>query len=267
MMKQVYLHFLIVFLFFIGCNNDKNREFKLPLPNEMAVIIADVHLAEATLSDNSATILSENHKGGFKLVLERYGLDKAGFDSSIAYYSAQPKVYQKIYEDVLAILTEREMAVRALKDDSVKVLNEKKDKNISTAIQNIWKGDKSIKVNSQDSTRIKAAFEFNVDSILGGEITLKAKYKFNAKATTGKKQQMRLFVTYINGSQDSSLVIVPNSISFTDVSTKILLKSLYLKKVTGNLITFSQPKPQTIDIIDIRLDWTPSPLFIDKIKE
>lgn len=244
----------IVMIFLLGCTSKNTKPFVVPTSTEMASILADVHVTEALLTENSSIYLLADQPGGFNYTLKKYGLNKEGFDSAVAYYSAQPVVYQQIYEDVLAILTEKEMSARALKDDSIKT-NKLTNDSIEITNKSIWKKNRFFEINSQDSSILNASFNFKLDSILGGDIVFVSKYKFRSKEVVDAKYSSRIFANYADGTKDSSEVIIAYSRISKEYTMKISLKKLLVKEVGGTLIISESTKPFRVEASDIQLDW------------
>ncbi len=255
-MKYIGIVF-IVLICLQACDNKKAKSFVVPSTKEMAIIIADIHVAEATMKEKSSSILAKEQIGGFNYTLKKYGLEKEEFDSAIAYYSAQPAVYQQIYEDVLVILTEKEMSARALNDDSIKASIQSKD-TLNVGERSIWKNDSLLIDSSQDSSKLQATFSHKVDSIFGGKIVLRAKYKFRSIKLADAKYKMRLFAIYSDSTKDSSEVAIAYTNLPKEFTTEISLKSIQLKEVSGTLITSESTKPYKVEITGINLDWKKS---------
>ena len=89
---------------------------------EMIDIIYDIHLAEALSShfkSNMDTTIELGSKEFYQTVLEKYELEDSVLASNIIYYSANPKVYEKIYEQVVErILMQQE---EFLKNENISV--------------------------------------------------------------------------------------------------------------------------------------------------
>lgn len=245
---------LLFFVCLVGCKNKRTTHFEVPDVRKMVIILADIHVAEATISEKSTPILAEEQIGVFNYTLQKYGLNKEEFDSAIAYYSAQPVLYQKIYEDVLVLLTEKEMSVRALQDDSINTTKTPKE-NIKISRRNIWTKNRVYRISSLDSSMLNAVFKVRMDSISGGDIRFVAKYKFRSKETVNSTYAMKLFANYSDGSRDSTKVIIYYSKTSNEYTAQISLKNQIIKEVSGTLITSESNNPFRVEVSDIQLDW------------
>ncbi len=70
----------------------------------MVNILYDIHFAEALASHFNSNIADSVKLGSeefYQTVLEKYQLEDSVLASNIIYYSANPKVYEKIYEQVV----------------------------------------------------------------------------------------------------------------------------------------------------------------------
>jgi hypothetical protein len=114
-----YILFILSFIvIFSSCSTDVENPEIIISPDSMAIILADVHLADATLS------VLMNRKRFTKIddyyysVLKKYNISRTRLDSSISYYSSRGKEFDKIYEDVMFILREKEGLAVAEKDST-----------------------------------------------------------------------------------------------------------------------------------------------------
>ncbi len=108
-MKNLLFFGLSILLF--SCGGDE-EQVTIPadvLPKEkMAMVITDVHLAEAeadlkTLPDSSST-----GKIGFEKIYEKNQISKAQYDTSLSFYVDHPELLNEVYEIVLNELSKRQ---------------------------------------------------------------------------------------------------------------------------------------------------------------
>lgn len=115
-MKYIFYIFLFVVLF-NSCSNTVDKAKAIIPADSMANILADVHLADATLSvimNKEKFTQVDNY---YSSVLQKYNISKARLDSSISYYSSRGDEFEKIYEDVMFILSEKEGITVAEKEE------------------------------------------------------------------------------------------------------------------------------------------------------
>ena len=145
-MKFVKTVFIIVafFLLLQSCSQEKTTSVDVIPQDTMAMVLADIHIADATLN---VIMNSEKFKeidDYYFSILKKYNISRSRFDSSIVYYSREPEVYGKVYEDVMFIISQEEGEVFALPDDKKTVKNNKNDFNTVTTIRSNFDGKKSL---------------------------------------------------------------------------------------------------------------------------
>lgn len=78
---------------------------------EMRELLVDLHKTEAMLQvHNYRNGYEEQRAFYYAEVLEKHGVTQAEFDSSLVWYTAHPKLFDKIYPKVLAQLQEEQKA-------------------------------------------------------------------------------------------------------------------------------------------------------------
>lgn len=109
-MKILYA-FLFVFalLALFNCQNDEKPSYVLS-KDKMVPLLIDLHLAEAFVSSNYP--MSDSARFVYKKMedstLKAQGIDRASFDSSMAYYKRNIKLMDDIYVSVVDSLSLRE---------------------------------------------------------------------------------------------------------------------------------------------------------------
>jgi hypothetical protein len=110
-----------VLLLVISCQGP-DRKYIIP-EKKLVYLLADLHLADAIASNkrdlnNTYLIDSASLYGS---VLNKYGVTKAQFDSTISYYSKRPVELEKIYNSVITQMDRRETELTDLeKSEMVK---------------------------------------------------------------------------------------------------------------------------------------------------
>ncbi len=118
-MKYILL-ILSAIVIFSSCSTKVENPEIIISADSMAIILADVHLADATLSVMMNKKNYTKVDSYYKSVLQKYNISRARLDSSISYYSSKGKEFEKIYEDVMFILSKQEGLVVAEKDTTNK---------------------------------------------------------------------------------------------------------------------------------------------------
>lgn len=89
----------------VSCDRTPDGVIK---PDEMAELMADIHVAESVADTERRQFQSDSMKQLLKQsVLARHGYDVAVFDSSLMYYGQHIDRYAKLYDDIVAILEKR----------------------------------------------------------------------------------------------------------------------------------------------------------------
>jgi hypothetical protein len=94
--KILFIALFIASIF--GCKN----EGKAPIKDETFIrILADMHTAEAAAEGEFATAKDSLLKLYFPQILQKHGVSKPDFDSTMAVYSRNPVAFDSIYSGVL----------------------------------------------------------------------------------------------------------------------------------------------------------------------
>lgn len=108
-MKRSFFIFLLTLFILAGCNRNN-----LIIPEDDFVdILVDIHLidgimGEAAFRDPLLGKYNTDSTNIYSKILENYGYTKAHFDTSMVHYSYHIDEFQKIYEEVLDALHQKE---------------------------------------------------------------------------------------------------------------------------------------------------------------
>jgi len=244
-MKYI-LFILSIIIISSSCSNKLENPEIIISADSMAIILADVHLADATLS----VMMNKKEKYNdiesyYNSVLQKYNISRARLDSSISYYSSRGDEFEKIYEDVMFILSNKEGLVVAEKDTTNK--NEiKKVKKYELALNYKSNFDNKIKnklLDNRSSIKSKSGkfsvlfdyntfkskeFIYNIKySISEIKLVIKASISLMANKTkttpsivieivNGKKVEYQTAISlknYIVEKQEWSIINIKNNIS------------------------------------------------------
>jgi hypothetical protein len=100
---------------------------------KMIHMLADIHLAKAynQRQHNVSDSLRLSSTDLYYSVLAKYNVQDSIFTRSVIYYSSHPKLYEKMYNDVINILKEMEQETTQLQELNVgNKLDEKKQPNV-----------------------------------------------------------------------------------------------------------------------------------------
>ena len=248
---------LLIFLpfFFFSC---KDRvPSKYPSKKEMASILVDIHLAESTLVHRMPRrIISDDpSKGIYRSVSQKYGLTKVQFDSALYWYTSHPQVYLKVYDEVIARLSE--MEAQAVSDLSKQ---QEKDKLLAQkmSLKRLWNGNNAYRFPYPDSIDTQFPIDIQVDSLKLGDIRYKALYRFK-KEELSKKAEAWLICCYADSTRDTiKTKIVQSTLGRTIVMESELKRGKVLIGIRGFMLKHEPNDSLKVDIEAIQLDHLPS---------
>ena len=107
---------------FFSCNEkDIPKPDHLISKKKMTHMLADIHLAKAYKQREYNVIdsLQLSSTDLYYSVLAKYNIPDSVFTRSVIYYSSHPKMYEKMYNDVINILKEMEQETTKLQELNV----------------------------------------------------------------------------------------------------------------------------------------------------
>jgi len=232
----------------------------IPSEKRMAQIMADVYVADAVLQIRG-NLYSASHKNdktaesAYHTILSNYGIDKAVYDSAMSWYSAHPAEFARVYELLLNILTKRESQFSVIIDkrDSIR---KRIDFLNDSLLVSYWEGKRFIHIPFQPADSIKGkdlSFEYNLDSIHGGDIKTSMHLTFLSKNEAKEQPKLEMIVIYNDTIADTTSVnleltqlqrdpVVNYKVRDTLFATKLkvnLMKSPEFKKICANVSNVS----------------------------
>ncbi|HRY99495.1 MAG TPA: DUF4296 domain-containing protein [Bacteroidales bacterium] len=106
---------LVVFLLVLAaCQpSGKERPENIIAPDRMSLVLAEVYITEAVLSNMMIPYdsLQQVREAWFSAVYRKHGIDRATFDSSYHYYETHPDLLEKIQDDAITEMMKREAEV------------------------------------------------------------------------------------------------------------------------------------------------------------
>ncbi|MFT3737355.1 MAG: DUF4296 domain-containing protein [Breznakibacter sp.] len=228
-----------------------------PNKKEMVDILVDIHMAESILTNQrpGRTVGENLSTGMYKSILDKYGLTKVEFDSALIWYTSHPHVYIKVYDDVIARLSDMEAQIAS---DMSK--QEEKDKLLAEkmATKNIWNDSISYHYPYSDSTNTNLVFKLQVDSFKLGHIQYSAIYRFQ-KEDLKRKTEFWMVTNYADSTRDTLktdiIKIIPAK---NTIATQELEKDKYLVGIEVFLLKHELDDELEIDIDSISLEYIPS---------
>jgi hypothetical protein len=192
--KLIIACIVACFLVLSSCND---RPKNVLSDTKMADILTEMHKLEGSLDAKGISSSQFDIKSKYyNSILEKYNISSADFDSSVVWYTKNPKKFERIYENVNIQLTQLQADVQKGKYHYVDSIELRKIK------INIW--NKPIKyIFTKDSTRTRLAFEIKDDNLKFGDMYVMKFKQTIAKADSCKNQHILLCINYFNGKIDS----------------------------------------------------------------
>ncbi len=204
---------------------------------KMADVLTDMHKLEGSFEAKGILYTQFDLKSKYyNSILEKYDITQAQFDSSVVWYTKNPKKFEKIYDDVNGQLTQLQTDVQKGKYHYVDSIELRKLK------INLW--NKPIKyVYTKDSARTRLAFEIKDDNLKLGDVYLLKFKQTIAKADSCKNQHILLCINYWNGKTDSVYQKAYNdNITRRYTFHFPVKKKLKIKSISGELLGSSAYK-------------------------
>ena len=178
---RIIVIFVVILFVAQSCKQEKTLGFVVIPQDTMAIVLADLHIADATLNVMMNTEKFSEIDDYYFSVLKKHDISRARFDSSVTFYSRQPELYGKVYEDVMLIISQEEGEVFALPDDKKTIAKNKDKFNTITTTRTNFDGkrsvnfllDKKIDINSfsgkysllfKPTTKTSNKLEYNLDN-------------------------------------------------------------------------------------------------------
>jgi len=145
----------LVFVFLMASSCKPGIPGDIIQPDEMALVMHDIHLADAYLQTiyvpDSAKKLASSFYGG---IYKKFEIDSALYQKSLDYYMVNPRVMNGIYEKVTAELTKEKKVITRI--DSIEYAKELKVRRAKMKADSIKRADsvkKSLLIKNKDSLK------------------------------------------------------------------------------------------------------------------
>lgn len=119
-MHRVFIGFIAIFFLFCGCDK---KEKQAPLSKNQAIdLFVDIHLTDAMLmrSINRGHVKKKEVNSYYKGVLQKHGLTRQQFDSVVRYYSSDFKQFEKLYDQVITRIQEKDKEITMKRNEREK---------------------------------------------------------------------------------------------------------------------------------------------------
>jgi hypothetical protein len=237
-----------------------------PKPDEMAAILADIHIVESTIAylpDPSGS-RTEEIPGNYKYVLEKHGLTPAEFDTIRKWYVAHPELYQDVYSKVIEHLNQLDADVRMQNEQEKALQAEAERRALEEKLQNLWQDSTTITLTPEDSVLNGHPFRIEVDTLtLSGELKMTANYQFMRKDES-RSPRMMLTAFYNDSVADTVYHLIHHSFQKqTEELFLTLRQDTTPQYIHGNLLLRDSLNAASVEISAIRIQVLPDTLSTD----
>jgi hypothetical protein len=101
----LYLYTLFLAFALFSCGSPEIKSVDIPsdiLPKDkMAIVILDIHLAEAEASMRTLPDSTSTEKLGYQKIFDKHQVTRAQYDASLTFYIEHPELLNEVYEIVL----------------------------------------------------------------------------------------------------------------------------------------------------------------------
>ncbi len=116
--------FILILMLLLSCNPSSTRDFQIPenilSEDQFAKVLADFALAEGATNMNIKNVAFQKFDTVYAFnPLKENNIRLSQYDSTILFYSQHLESYKKIYDNVLALLSEMQVKRDSLKLDSI----------------------------------------------------------------------------------------------------------------------------------------------------
>ena len=128
MMTSFYRLSLISFMGFLlfSCGSAPENDMNVQIPpgimdeEKFSKVLADFALAEGAVNINAKNVQIQRFDTVYAFdPLKDNHASKGQYDSTLAFYAKHPKLYKKVYENALALLSEMQTRRDSIRTDSV----------------------------------------------------------------------------------------------------------------------------------------------------
>lgn len=259
-----YYQLLICLIALISFSCKDRVPSKYPSEREMTQLLVELHMAEATLSQSTNKSIDGDKQilGSYKYVLDKHHLTKAEFDSALLWYAGHPVVYQRVYDEVIAVLSEEEAANTSLIS---KAKNESKINSEAPKPLNLWKGPVAYQSPLVGNIDKQLPFSYPVDSLENGEFQLRAIYKLKNGGKTLKREMMLIALFADKKTDTARIEIKKIPVGSAPTILKMMIPSgKMVTEIKGYLFKHDINQKSDIDVTDIHLDFYPGSASVKK---
>jgi DNA-binding NtrC family response regulator len=105
----VKVWFFLLVIFLTGCSS-RNSDEKIIGREKFALVIADLHMADATLAVAGLNVSKDTTEIElyYQAIMAKHGVTQKQIDNSFKHYAKKPRILEKIYDEVSENLAKQE---------------------------------------------------------------------------------------------------------------------------------------------------------------
>ena len=107
---------LTIGIYACGSSNNEVKSTVIIPKDSLIQMLKDIHLVDAASKQNFIPNNAVTHYKyqEYKFVLEKHGISKARFDSTLTYYSSKGKEFEALYDDLIKEMKKDEVVLEKL---------------------------------------------------------------------------------------------------------------------------------------------------------
>lgn len=255
---------LVLFFFLTLIYSCSNRPENVLSRKEMTSFLVELHQLDGALNAKGmGSVDNRENIYYYNSLLKKHEITKAQFDSSLVWYSKNPKKFERIYVDVIEDLTKL--------DEKVKVgfFHPVDSAALRDSHENVWPLARTTYKLTKDSTPTKIAFTVKARQLAWND-TYKLSFLHQIGKTTIAKNQNAVIRIHYRGNKTDSIVCktINDSILRRYTITIKAKKQLRIDSITGTLLNFAAKKGSFNAYIDsIKLERNFDSLAQDSINQ
>jgi len=198
---------------------------------QMTNVLTEMHKTDASLNESGLTYKHYSDKAPYyKFIFKKYGITQARFDSSLVWYSKNPRIFGNIYTNVLANLTIIQKEVKNGKYHAVDTLDMTKMRT------QIW-NKQTRYVLTKDSARTHLNFDIPINNFMYKDLYILRFLQRIAPIDSCTKRRIVLRINYANGKSDSVSSIAWNDSILRRYTLSLhAVRKLKIKSISGELL-------------------------------
>jgi len=253
-----YIFLILIFFSVVACSTRPKVPKGFPNEKEMAELLADIYIAEGTINNSGFYHGKSDNKipGYYRFVLDKHRLTKQEFDTVVSWYTAHPKLFKEVYEDVISILSEQEAQIAS---DLSKIEDDPEMMPGLAMEKDLWKGRRYYKLplSEKDSLDTRIPFTIAIDSLKGGIYAIQANYKFK-KEDVLEEAKLRMIACYADSTRDTIDSKINKSFKGAIGSNSYNAKNdKKLVSIEGLLFDHDTTKVAEVEIRGVKLNYLP----------